>query len=271
MTMSRLLLVDDDFDTLQAMGDLLSFHLKDVEVDRASSGPDALELLSRSCTYDAVITDIKMPIMDGLTLMAKICERRPNLPTLLLTGHGDRDIGVKALKSGAYAYMPKPVDRDYFLAWVQRAIHLSQLNRQIQEQIALERQRSQELAQVVLALRDSERRFRLLVEVSFEAVAVSGHGRIIEVNSNFSKMFGYDDLELKTMRVTDFHPPEARDLVECMNLSEQTLYEAICLRKDGSRFAAEIHGRAMPYVGRHLRVTAIRDISLSPAAVNSSR
>ena len=123
MTMSRLLLVDDDFDTLQAMGDLLSFHLKDVEVDRASSGPDALELLSKSCTYDAVITDIKMPIMDGLTL----------------------------------------------------------------------------------------------------------------------------------------------------NLSEQTLYEAICLRKDGSRFAAEIHGRAMPYVGRHLRVTAIRDISLSPAAVNSSR
>jgi len=159
MTMSRLLLVDDDFDTLQAIGDLLSFHLKDVEVDRASSGPDALELLSKSCTYDAVITDIKMPIMDGLTLMAKICERRPNLPTLLLTGHGDRDIGVKALKSGAYAYMPKPVDRDYFLAWVQRAIHLSQLNRQIQEQIALERQRSQELAQVVLALRDSERRF----------------------------------------------------------------------------------------------------------------
>ena len=193
MTMSRLLLVDDDFDTLQAMGDLLSFHLKDVEVDRASSGPDALELLSRSCTYDAVITDIKMPIMDGLTLMAKICERRPNLPTLLLTGHGDRDIGVKALKSGAYAYMPKPVDRDYFLAWVQRAIHLSQLNRQIQEQIALERQRSQELAQVVLALRDSEGRFRLLVEVSFEAVAVSDHGRIIEVNSNFSTMFGYDD------------------------------------------------------------------------------
>ena len=79
-----------------------------------------------------------------------------------------------------------------------------------------------------------------MVEVSFEAVAVSDHGRIIEVNSNFSKLFGYDDLELKTMRVTDFHPPEARDLVECMNLSEQTLYEAICLRKDGSRFAAEI-------------------------------
>jgi PAS domain-containing protein len=67
------------------------------------------------------------------------------------------------------------------------------LNRQIQEQIALERQRSQELAQVVLALRDSEGRFRLLVEVSFEAVAVSDHGRIIEVNSNFSTMFGYDD------------------------------------------------------------------------------
>jgi len=171
----------------------VELSLKDVEVDRASSGPDALELLSKSCTYDAVITDIKMPIMDGLTLMAKICERRPNLPTLLLTGHGDRDIGVKALKSGAYAYMPKPVDRDYFLAWVQRAIHLSQLNRQIQEQIALERQRSQELAQVVLALRDSEGRFRLLVEVSFEAVAVSDHGRIIEVNSNFSTMFGYDD------------------------------------------------------------------------------
>lgn len=60
-------------------------------------------------------------------------------------------------------------------------------------------------------------------------------------------------------------------ITECTNLSEQTLYDAICLRKDGSRFVAEIHGRAMPYLGRHLRVTAIRDISLSPAAVNSSR
>src|SRR5919204_5013881 len=125
---TRILLVDDDPALLQALSDTLRRKIPGLVVDICESGPIALSLLETQ-DYDAIVSDIKMPGMDGLTLMAHIKDRHPKIPVLLITGHGDREVGVRALRHGAYAYMEKPLDREFIAAWVSRAIELRQLSR----------------------------------------------------------------------------------------------------------------------------------------------
>src|SRR6185436_20934951 len=101
--------------------------------------------------YDAIISDIKMPGMDGLALLAEIHRVRPNTPTLLITGHGEHDLAVQALRGGAYDFIQKPIEREYFVAALTRAVQHRQLRRRLEEQqIALE-QHAVELERTVEA------------------------------------------------------------------------------------------------------------------------
>lgn len=139
METGQILLVDDDLALLQALPRALSLRLVGVEVATADSAQTALELVQKQ-EYDAIVSDIKMPGMDGLALMAKIYECSPETPVLLITGHGEHDLAIQALRGGAYDYIQKPIDRDDFSMTLQRALHTRQLRRQIQEQQrALER------------------------------------------------------------------------------------------------------------------------------------
>jgi signal transduction histidine kinase len=133
MNMSSVLIVDDDLALLQALPQALALRLKDVTVDTADSAAGALKLLQKQ-EYDAIVSDIKMPGMDGLALLAKVQEIQPETPTLLITGHGEHDLAVLALRGGAYDFIQKPIDRDYFIAALQRAIQTRQLRRQVSEQ-----------------------------------------------------------------------------------------------------------------------------------------
>src|SRR5262249_6943130 len=83
--------------------------------------------------YDAIISDIKMPGMDGLALLARVRELRPDTPTLLITGHGEHELAVQALRGGAYDFIQKPIDREYFVASLSRALPLRQLSRRVKE------------------------------------------------------------------------------------------------------------------------------------------
>jgi PAS domain S-box-containing protein len=86
------------------------------------------------------VTDIKMPGMDGLALLGEIRSVRPRTPTPLITGHGEHDLAVQALRGGAYDFVQKPIDRDYFVASLERAIQLRRLDREVERQRdALER------------------------------------------------------------------------------------------------------------------------------------
>lgn len=139
MTQSRVLLVDDDSALLEALPETVRLHMDGVEIDTCDSAREALERIEAT-DYDAIVTDIKMPGMDGLALLLEIKERRPSTPTLLITGHGERDLAVQALRGGAYDFLQKPVDRNYFVASLERAIQLRGLDRRVEEQRhALER------------------------------------------------------------------------------------------------------------------------------------
>jgi signal transduction histidine kinase len=136
---ARILLVDDDAALLDALPEALRLRMAEVEIDTADSGLGALERI-RQVDYDAIVSDIKMPGLDGLALLHEIHELRPRTPTLMITGHGERDLAVQALRGGAYDFVQKPIDRDYFVASLERAIQLRHLDRQVEEQqLALER------------------------------------------------------------------------------------------------------------------------------------
>ena len=71
---------------------------------------------------DVIITDIRMPGMDGLTLLARLREQHPELPVIVMTAHSDLDSAVSAYEGGAFEYLPKPFDVDEAVALVQRAL-----------------------------------------------------------------------------------------------------------------------------------------------------
>ncbi len=159
MDQPRVLLVDDDPALLQALPEALRLRMGSVTVDTADSGEGALNLIAAR-DYDVIVTDIKLPGTDGLGLLAEIRTRRPDTPTIMITGHGEHALAIDALRGGAYDFIQKPIDRDYLVASLRRAIQVSELSRRVKEQqLALER-RANELERTV------EERTRELQEVT---------------------------------------------------------------------------------------------------------
>jgi two-component system, sensor histidine kinase and response regulator len=119
---TRILIVDDDLALLEALPEAVRLRIAEIVVDTCDSAVAAVERIEAR-DYDAIVTDIKMPGMDGLALLSLIRERRPATPTLLITGHGEGDLGQRAMEGGAFEYISKPIDRDLFMASLERAIH----------------------------------------------------------------------------------------------------------------------------------------------------
>ncbi|HEV7365120.1 MAG TPA: sigma-54 dependent transcriptional regulator [Gemmatimonadales bacterium] len=132
------LIVDDDLVLLEALPEALRLRMQDVTVETADSAAAALDRIA-GWDYDAIVTDIKMPGMDGLELLAQIRSRRPDTPTLMITGHAETELVVDALRGGACDFIRKPIDREYFVASLRRAIQTRELSRRAkEEQLALE-------------------------------------------------------------------------------------------------------------------------------------
>src|SRR6476646_6821707 len=139
MSDARILLVDDDVALLEALPQAILLRMQEIQIDTSETATDALERI-KDVDYDAIVTDIKMPVMDGLALLEEIGKVRPGTPTLLITGHGEHDLAVQALRGGAYDFVAKPIHRDYFIASLERAIGMRRLDREVERQrLALER------------------------------------------------------------------------------------------------------------------------------------
>src|SRR5204862_8093 len=139
MTAPHVLIVDDDPALLAALPEALRLRMDGVTVDTADSGAAALDRIAAR-EYDAIVAAIRMPGMDGLALLARIRRRQPATPILIITGHGEYDLSVRALRAGAYDFIQKPIDRDRFVAALYRAIRAHAVNRRGRDrQLALER------------------------------------------------------------------------------------------------------------------------------------
>ena len=122
---------------------------------------------------------------------------------------------------------------------------------------SLERSRKEE------AIRESEERFRRLTDVTLEGVVIHDGGMVLDANPSFARMFGYELFELLGRDVLEFLPaPESRHLLRRnVRIGSEQPFEAVGLRKDGSRVALEIMGRATSYRGRNVSVTSVRDVT----------
>jgi two-component system, sensor histidine kinase and response regulator len=144
----RVLIVDDDTALLQALPQAIALRMKNIHVDISDSAPGALQHVQES-EYDAIVSDIKMPGMDGIALIEQLHTLCPDTPTLLITGHGERNLAIRALRVGAYDFIQKPIDRDYFISSLERAVQTRQMRRQIAEQQQALEQYTRELEQTV--------------------------------------------------------------------------------------------------------------------------
>jgi signal transduction histidine kinase len=186
MSQGYILIVDDDTALLRALPQALYLRLKDVKVDTCDSALEALERIQEN-DYDVIVSDIKMPGMDGLALLGKIQELCPDVPTLLITGHGDHDLAIQALRGGAYDFIQKPIERDYFIAALQRAIQTHQLRVQVAQQQRTLEAHARSLEQVV-----QERTHELIVAnaAKDEFLSIASH----ELKTPLSSLKGMTQL-----------------------------------------------------------------------------
>jgi DNA-binding response OmpR family regulator len=103
----NILLVDDDKSILRILTRIL--QKQGYNVHTAETGREAEEMVS-SQSYDLALIDVKLPDTDGVDLLQKIQATRPNMIKIILTGFASMDNGIKALNSGADAYLVKPVE-----------------------------------------------------------------------------------------------------------------------------------------------------------------
>jgi len=117
-------LVDDDEDLRHALKQ--SLELEGLSVICHSSAEDIADLPLRSL-YGVIVSDIRMPGIDGLTLMRRILGIDPTLPVVLITGHGDVQMAVEAMRAGAYDFIEKPFAANRLFSVVERALEKRRL------------------------------------------------------------------------------------------------------------------------------------------------
>ncbi len=125
----RILLVEDEANMVRTLTKIL--ERKGYAVDAAATGEAALQRFSER-SYDLLITDLNMPVMDGLQLLREMKERHIAPATIVLTGHGTIQSAVEAMKLGAGDYLIKPCHPDELLMVAARLLELRQLRREVQ-------------------------------------------------------------------------------------------------------------------------------------------
>jgi two-component system, NtrC family, nitrogen regulation response regulator NtrX len=122
--MSRILVIDDERSIRNTLKDILEFEKYTVEL--AEDGFKALELL-QTRDFDVILCDIKMPGMDGIEVLQKVEEIKPDIPVVMISGHGNIDTAVESIKKGAFDFIEKPLDLNRLLITLRNAMDKSTL------------------------------------------------------------------------------------------------------------------------------------------------
>ncbi len=117
--MANILVIDDERSIRNTLADILT--MEGYEVTTAEDGAKGVAAFSEG-NYDAVLTDIKMPAMDGMEVLAKLSEAKPECPVIMISGHGDIDTAVESIKRGAYDFIQKPLDLNRLLITIKNAV-----------------------------------------------------------------------------------------------------------------------------------------------------
>lgn len=199
----RVLVVDDE----AAACKLLSLILGPPAFDctAAGNGEEALVALQRG-QFDAVISDLHMPGISGMELLAEVRRCYPHLAFLVTTGVDDVDVGVRAMRCGADDYLVKPLIENAVLASLESAIHKRQLERQVEHyRQHLEEMVAERTAQLQSALRQLESSYEDTLQALGAAIDLrdnetAGHSRrVCRYSLEIARAMGWPDKQLESL------------------------------------------------------------------------
>lgn len=119
--MANILLIEDESAIRRVLSKILTEESKDYVVTEAVDGLEGIELI-RDHDYDLVLCDIKMPKMDGVEVLEAMKKIKPEIPIVMISGHGDLDTAVNTMRLGAFDYISKPPDLNRLLNTVRNAL-----------------------------------------------------------------------------------------------------------------------------------------------------
>ncbi|MEO6301958.1 MAG: sigma-54 dependent transcriptional regulator [Bacteroidia bacterium] len=122
--MAKILVIDDEKAIRRSIKEILEFEKH--TIDEAEDGQMALEMALKN-NYDIILSDIKMPKLDGIELLQKLIENKINSSIIIMSGHGTIETAVDAVKNGAYDYLAKPIDLNRLLVSVRNALEKGDL------------------------------------------------------------------------------------------------------------------------------------------------
>ncbi len=117
--MASILIIDDEKAIRKTLSEILGYE--GYKIDEASDGEEGLNKF-RVKSYDLVLCDIKMPKLDGIEFLEKAKEINPEVPIIIISGHGNIETAVEAVKKGAYDYISKPPDLNRMLITLRNAM-----------------------------------------------------------------------------------------------------------------------------------------------------
>jgi PAS domain S-box-containing protein len=199
--MEKLLLIDDEPDIVRVLS--MSLRADGYDVLTAHSGAEGLAVFEKE-KPEIIITDIKMPGMDGIEVLEKIKALEPNAEVIIITGHGDIDNAIEALKFGASDYINKPVRDEALSIALQRATEKLEIKQQLKEYTAdLENK-------IERATRELRRRSRFQIKLIRSSndgiIATDKDLNTVIYNPGAEKIFGYHHSEvINKMPATDLY------------------------------------------------------------------
>ncbi|MBL4889101.1 MAG: sigma-54-dependent Fis family transcriptional regulator [Candidatus Lindowbacteria bacterium] len=159
--MTKILIAEDEMTFREAVAEILSDS--GFEVETAENGRIAWEKFQKA-PADIVVTDIRMPEMDGLNLLEKIHEFLPGAPVIMITAHGSLDTAIEALRCGAIDYVTKPCDLDELQIRIERVLEHKRLQRKAA--ILEQDTRAEEFGEILGKSEEMRRVYRLIDKVA---------------------------------------------------------------------------------------------------------
>src|SRR3954468_15477188 len=122
--MATILIIDDERAIRKTLNEILGFE--GYKIDEAADGEEGLKKF-QTATYDVVLCDIKMPKLDGIEFLARASAINPDIPIIMISGHGNIETAVEAVKKGAFDFISKPPDLNRLLITIRNAMERNSL------------------------------------------------------------------------------------------------------------------------------------------------
>ncbi|MGH9524428.1 MAG: PAS domain S-box protein, partial [Terriglobales bacterium] len=250
------LVVEDDDDDFFLVSDLLRTELA-YAAEQVRSVDEALERIAAR-EFALILLDYSLGARNGLDLLAELRARDNITPVIFLTGHGDEQVAVRALKGGAVDYLAKSnMTRESLAAAVRHALAL--------------RDRDAAVREAREALSAREREYRTLFEKANDAIFIIDPETeiVLEANPAAARLYGVEHDQLIGRSLIDFSTDIVRGrhaIDECVAAGELANFETIHISRDGRRLHLLLNSSLIEYRGRSALLNLCRDISERKAA-----